>query len=74
MLYEKLPNIGEQVTRGFDLRIDAAQAISAVEIQSAYGPSGQASAQKLRDFFIACANACNAVAGATDAAKTVKLA
>ncbi len=74
MLYEKLPYIGGQVTNGFDLRVDAAKAISAVEIQAGYGTSGQASAQALRDFFIACANACNAVAPAADAAKTVKLA
>ncbi|MCD9228591.1 hypothetical protein ACPPTR_19480 [Ralstonia pseudosolanacearum] len=74
MLYEKLPNVGPYVTNGFDLRVDAARAISAVEIQAGYGASGQGSAQALRDFFVACANACNAVAPAADAAKTVKLA
>lgn len=71
MQYDKLPYVGDICSTGFELRTASADAISAVEIAAGYGDSGKTSAAQLRDFFIACANACHAVTGA---AKTVKLA
>lgn len=64
MDYVKLPSPG-QVNRAFDLRKDAARAISAVQLAAGYGAGGVASAATLRDFFIACAAACNTAAGQT---------
>jgi hypothetical protein len=51
------------VNGGFRLRLDCARAISAVEIVAHTGDGGIATAQKLRDFFIACANAADKAAG-----------
>lgn len=51
------------VNGGFRLRLDCAKAISAVEIVAQTGPSGVTTAQNLRDFFIACANAADKAAG-----------
>lgn len=45
------------------LQIEACKAISSVEISAAhYVPGKTDRADKLRDFFFACAEACNAVA------------
>jgi hypothetical protein len=60
MDFVNLPNI-MSVVRGFDLRVDAARAISHVEQNKAYG-SSIVPAQTLRDFFIACANAADKAA------------
>lgn len=51
------------VNGGFRLRLDCAKAISAVEIVSKTGAGGIATAQGLRDFFIACANHADKAAG-----------
>lgn len=64
MDYVDLPSPG-QVNRAFDLRKDAARAISHVQLAAGYGAGGVASAGTLRDFFIACAAACNTAAGQT---------
>lgn len=64
MDYVKLPSPG-LVNRAFDLRKDAARAISHVETAARNGAGGVASAQALRSFFLACANACDVAAGGT---------
>lgn len=64
MDYVNLPSPG-QVNRAFDLRKDAARAISHVQIAANHGDGGVASAATLRDFFLACAAACNTAAGQT---------
>lgn len=68
MLYDKLPNVGDICSSGFDLRVDCAQAVSAVEIAAGSGASGLTSAAKLRDFFIAAANAADKAAGGSGSA------
>lgn len=62
MDYVDLPSPG-QVNRAFDLRKDAARAISHVQIAAAHGAGGLASAETLRDFFVACANAADLASG-----------
>lgn len=51
------------INHGFRLRLDCAKAISAVEIVAKTGTAGIATATKLRDFFIACANKADVAAG-----------
>lgn len=51
------------INGGFRLRLDCAKAISAVEIVAKTGASGITTAEKLRDFFIECANAADKAAG-----------
>jgi hypothetical protein len=70
MLYDKLPNVGDICSTGFRLRVDCAHAVSAVEIAAGGSASGKASAAKLRDFFIACANAADKAAGNSGSAVT----
>ncbi|EML1602123.1 hypothetical protein CPT_Paku_051 [Burkholderia phage Paku] len=72
MLVTDLPNIREVYGQGDDLRWDASQAVTAVELAAARGAGGVTSAATLRDFFIAAANAAHAATG--DKTKTVKLA
>jgi len=67
MLYEKLPNIGDICSTGFSLRVNCADAISAVEIAAGQSASGKTSATALRDYFIACANAADKAAGGSGA-------
>jgi len=62
MDYTKLPDV-RRVVRGFDLRMDAARAISHVEILHSYGSADVLPAQDLRTFFIACANAVDKTLG-----------
>jgi len=63
MLLTKLPDIQKVVSDGDDLRADTADAITAVEIAAKRSASGLAAAGKLRDFFIAAANAADRAAG-----------
>ncbi|KVM61733.1 hypothetical protein WJ58_04020 [Burkholderia ubonensis] len=72
MIVTALPDIRTVYSDGDDLRWDAAQAVTAVEIAASRGAGGVVSAAKLRDFFIAAANAAHAATG--DTLKTVKLA
>jgi hypothetical protein len=63
MRADALPSLERCVSGGADLRYDAADAISYVQLAAPKGSGGVASAKKLRDFFIACANACDTAAG-----------
>ncbi|KVE35676.1 hypothetical protein [Burkholderia sp. BDU5] len=62
MDYVNLPDL-RRVIRGFDLRVDAARAISHVELARAAGSENVDAATDLRAFFIACANATDKVLG-----------
>jgi len=62
MDYTKLPDL-RRVVRGFDMRMDAARAISQVEILHAGGSADTLPATDLRTFFIACANAVDKTLG-----------
>jgi len=62
MNYVDLPDLRHNV-RGFGLRVDAARAISHVEVAAMNGVSDTTAAESLRDFFVACANAADKAAG-----------
>ncbi|QYD70157.1 hypothetical protein KZJ38_07580 [Paraburkholderia edwinii] len=62
MDFVSLPDL-RRVVRGFDLRIDAARAISHIELAKANGSTDLQPATDLRNFFNACAAACDAVIG-----------
>lgn len=63
MLPQNLPRLEGTINDGADLRMDAAAAISFVEVAASRSASGLVSAAALRDFFIACANASDKAAG-----------
>lgn len=69
MDYVKLPDL-RRVVRGFDLRVDAARALSHVELAS-LSSMDKTPATDLRDFFIACANAADKAAGGSGFAVTL---
>jgi len=62
MDYVTLPDLRD-VVRGFQLRMDAAQAISHVEVAASNGSTSPAAAEALRTFFVACANAADKAIG-----------
>ncbi|AQT27768.1 hypothetical protein HOR67_gp06 [Ralstonia phage RS-PI-1] len=62
MNFVNLPDL-RRVVRGFDLRVDAARAISHVELAAAHGSTNTDAATDLRTFFIACANHADKVLG-----------
>lgn len=62
MDYVALPDL-RRVVRGFDLRVDAARAISHIQTSKANGSTDLTAAKDLRAFFIACANAADLVVG-----------
>lgn len=62
MDFVNLPDL-RRVVRGFDLRVDAARAISHVELAKAAGSVNVDAPTDLRTFFIACANAADKVLG-----------
>lgn len=62
MDFVNLPDL-RRVVRGFSLRVDAARAISHVELAAAAGSTNLDAATDLRMFFIACANATDKVLG-----------
>jgi len=62
MDYVNLPDL-RHVMRGFNLRVDAARAISHVETSAMNGTTSVEAAENLRDFFVAAANAADKVAG-----------
>ncbi|CDK30072.1 hypothetical protein AMP1_43 [Burkholderia phage AMP1] len=64
MNFVNLPDL-RRVVRGFDLRVDAARAISHVELAKAHGSTNVDAATDLRTFFIACANHVDVVLGGT---------
>jgi len=62
MNYVDLPDV-RHVVRGFKLRVDAARAVSQVELLAASGAASVEAAESLRDFFVAAANAADKAAG-----------
>lgn len=61
MNYVNLPNLSLVTTNHFELRVQAARAVSSLEVQAARGVDVSAAATQLRDFFWACSNACVAL-------------
>jgi len=62
MNYVDLPDL-RHIVRGFSLRVDAARAISQVEMNAVSGVASTEAAENLRDFFVAAANAADKAAG-----------
>jgi hypothetical protein len=62
MDYVSLPDL-RRVVRGFDLRIDAARAISHVELAKSNGSLDTTASADLLAFFVYCANAVDKVRG-----------
>jgi hypothetical protein len=63
MLPQNLPSLERTVSTGAALRFASSDAISYVEVAAQRADSGKVTAAKLRDFFIACANAADKAAG-----------